>query len=245
MTRYLTTTGLILKKYPSNENDWTISVFSPDLGKIQALCRSSRKISSQKGSHLDPLNICHFQFYKKNDRYLLTDCKVENTFLPIRSDLQKTLTAFQIIEILLRSVQEEGNSELFKLTLESLSKLASNYTPLHLEEFKIRMLKNGGSWPDISQCFHCQNSWNTEKQIHCDSSGHLICHACHYHTAHQHQNISFPVIKLAKYISEHTLGQLQPRLSAEQLFQLKTITGIFLKNYLQQELRSENILLQA
>jgi DNA repair protein RecO (recombination protein O) len=240
--RYFTTPGLILKKTPSGENDWYLTIFTPELGKIQAICRSSRKITSQKGNHLDVLNLCQFQFYKNNNRYLITDCKVERPFMKIKSNLPKSLAAFTVLEILLRSIQEdEVNHQLFSLTLHSLEKISHKNTDLHLEEFKIKLIRDGGSWPDISNCFYCQKRWLSTSTIACNLQGHLTCLDCLKLSTSLVETIPFHAVKLAKYLSEHDLDEIQLRITPEELFQLKKLTNIFLTNYLHLELKSEKL----
>lgn len=240
--RYFNTPGLILKKQPSGENDWYLHIFSPHYGKIQALSRSSRKISSQKGGHLDPLNLCHFQLYKNGNRYLVTECKVENAFMSIKSSLPHSLAAFSIMELLLRSLQEDAeNPYLFQLTLDTLDKVSISQNLLYLEEFKIKLLKDAGSWPDVAYCFYCQNRWTPEDQIACDQQGHLTCSTCLTLPTTLLESVNFSIIKLAKHLSQHHSTQIKLRLSAEELFQLKKLTGIFVQNYLQQGLKSEKI----
>lgn len=242
--RYFTTPGLILKKQPSGENDWYLQIFSPLYGKIQALSRSSRKITSHKGSHLDPLNLCHFQLYKNGNRYLVTECKVENAFLSIKSNLNHSLTAFAILELLLRSLQEDVEQvELFQLTLEALEKICYDQGSLYLEEYKIKLLKEAGSWPDLNHCFYCQHPWTERDGIVCDQEGHLTCANCLSLPNTLLENIGFPTVKLAKYLSQNDPSKIKLRLNAEQLFQLKKFTGIYVQNYLQRELKSEKILI--
>lgn len=242
--RYFLTKALILKKQTSGENDWFLTLFSPEFGKIQALSRSSRKILSQKGSHMDPLNLCDFQLYKNNDRYLVTDCKVTKPFLGIKSDLQKSILGFTIIELLLKTIQEdEDNYELFKLTLNALCRLDTTDNDLNIEEFKIKLLKLAGSWPEISVCNRCQTRWNQTNDISCDKHGNLFCENCKTSEDCEHHSINFNTLKLANYLSKENQKHCNILLSKKDLFNLKRFTAIFMGNYLHQELKSENIIL--
>jgi len=243
--RHLLTKALILRKQTSGENDWYLTLFSPEIGKIQALARSSRKICSQKGAHLDTLNLCNFQLYRNNDRYLVTDCRVENAHLPIKSSLRKSLMGFAVSEMLLRTVQEETeNQELFQLTLKTLENigLESENTDLQLEEFKIKLLKEAGSWPDISLCYYCQSKCCSEQAYFCDCEGHLCCHHCLSCSHNEMDPVTFHTIKLAKFLADKNDLLVNLKITPEQLFSLKKLTAIFLQNYLHRELYSERYL---
>ncbi len=240
--RYFNTTGLILKKQTSGENDWYLTIFSPEYGKIQAVSRSSRKISSHKGSHLEPLNLCSFQIYRQGDCLLITECKVEKAHFSIKSDLAKSMAAFTILEMLLRSIQADSqNPELFLLTLNTLDQLDLELNQLKLEEYKIRLLKDGGSWPNLSQCTYCHKTWQSTDLIACDQQGHLSCEDCLPLANHNLEKLPFNILKLAKFLAERGTSQTKIIIDANQLFQLKKLVGLFMQNYLQQELKSERL----
>lgn len=241
--RYLLTKALIIKKQASGENDWFLTLFSPELGKIQALSRSSRKILSHKGSRLDPLNLCTFQLYKKNDRYWVTECQTDDTFPNIKNDLEKSLLAFTVLELLLRTVQEdEDNRQLFALTVHALESLSREKNELFLEEFKIKLLKLAGSWPDLSICDGCQKKWSAGDILLGDHEGRLFCQNCRQIHSSATQEISFNIMKLANYLSVEKDVSTKLKITSQDLFQLKKLTALFLGKYLHYELHSEKIL---
>lgn len=242
--RYFSTTGIILRKQNSGENDWFVTIFSPEHGRLQAVSKSARKITSQKGPHLDPLNLCSFQLYKNGDRYLITECKVEKAFQIIKNDLDKSLYSLAACEILIKSIQDgQESAELFQLFLQTLEKFEkTNLHSIALEEFKIKLLRHAGTWPDISVCHFCQNKWQPTQQIWIDQVGQLNCLNCITLSTNHLQIISFDTIKLAHFLAEYSTEQVTLKISAEQLFSLQKITGIFLTNYLHSEVRAEKIL---
>jgi DNA repair protein RecO (recombination protein O) len=241
--RYLLTKALIIKKQPSGENDWYLTLFSPELGKIGALSRSSRKIGSRKGAHLDPLNLCTFQLYGKNGHYWITECKTEKAFLEIKNDLERSLLAFTILELLQRTIQaEEENGRLFGLTIHALEQLSAEHNELFLEEFKIKLLKTAGSWPDLTICSACERKLDSGDTILTDNEGRLFCPVCQQLHPAASREIDFRTIRLANFLS---LEQPLPsglKISRENLFHLKKMTALFLGRYLHQELLSEKIL---
>ena len=240
--RYLLTKAIIIKKQASGENDWFLTLFSPELGKIQALSKSSRKILSHKGSRLDTLNLCTFQLYKKNNRYWVTDCRTEDTFENIKNDLQKSLLAFTVLELLFRTIQEEeDNHQLFNCTTQALAKLSNEKNELFLEEFKIKLLKLAGSWPDLSVCDICQQKWTDSMLILSDHQGRLFCPTCQQFYPVADCEINFKIIKLANYLATNENVTQKLRITKQELFELKKLTALFLGKYLHYELHSEKL----
>ncbi len=241
--RYFLTRALILKKQTSGENDWYLTLFSPEYGMIRALSRGSRKILSHKGPHLDTLNLCQFQLYRNGNRLMITDCKVEQTYLEIKNDFKKSLLGFTIIELLLRTIQEDSpNPELFELTTQTLDNLAGESSELHLEEFKIKLLKEAGSWPDISLCYFCQTKCHDHQPFFCDCEGRLACSSCLHRCPESVDEINFQTIKLAKFLADKNHLLVNLKITPQELFGLKKLTTIFLHNYLHHEINSEKML---
>ena len=245
--RHFVSQGIILRKQTSGENDYFLTIFCPELGRIQALSRGSRKISNQTGFHLDVLNLCDFQFYKNGSSHLLTECRVEKAFQTIKNDLQKSLYAITATEIILKSFQDDQESQQLYILLKNfLNNLENSHQhQLLLEEFKIKTLNSAGSWPDISTCHFCLNKWTTEHTIYTDQLGQLTCQNCLSLNHNQLKHITFNTVKLAHFLAKHPLEQFNLTISAQELFNLQTITSIFLDNYLQQEVKSSRLLQSA
>lgn len=239
-TRYFSTQGIILRKQQSGEHDWFLTIFTPEHGHIQALSRASRKITSHKGSHLDPLNLCSFQFYRNGERLLLTECKVENAFISLKSNLQQSLTALSLSELILKSINsDQENLELYQLFHRYLQLLNQNtLNQLQLAEFKIKLLRNAGSWPDLSCCFFCQKKWQDSSAIWIDSESHLCCEECLRLTHNQLEIISFNSIKLANFLANYEAANLNIHTPAKNLFELDKITDQFLRQYFQHDLKA-------
>ncbi len=240
--RYFNTKGIILKKTPSGESNYFITIFSPEYGKIQAISHSSRKITSQKGSHLDCLNLCNFQIYQKQNYFYLTECKLEEAFLPIKDDLIKTQKAFIILELLIKSIQiDSPNPQLFQITIDTLNKLQNSNNILDLEKFKINLLQEAGSWPDISICLNCRNNLGNVQSIYHDYYGNFYCQECYHKENKLAEEIPFNILKLAKYLGSKNNSSIT--LNNHQFYQLQKFINNLLINYFQEELQSEKIIL--
>lgn len=246
--RHFVTQGIILKKKSRGENDNLILIFSPEIGKFQAISKSSRKITSSFIGHLETLNICNFQVYKTTHNYTITQCQLYKSYKKIQENLDKMVFALLTLEIIQKSIESEHHhDQAFELLISTLDEIENelNYEFI-VENFKIKLLQLLGSLPEIALCFFCSKKWEIEENIWLDQEGHLTCYQClnkHNFNSNKFENVPFKLIKLINYISQnHFEKPLKIELNSEQKFQLKKIVNTFLNNYLYQELNSEKII---
>ena len=144
--RNLTVDAVILKKHPRGEHDVSVTLYAPTLGRIHATAKGARKIHSNFTGHLDTLNICRIQLYCNGPHYTITQCQAINTHKEIRDDLERSIMALLLLEIVQKTTYStETGTKLFELirtTLEHLSKTTK--TTLIIETFKIKLLAELG-----------------------------------------------------------------------------------------------------
>ncbi len=244
-SRYKNTIAIILKKKFLGENDLLLTMFSPHLGKFQIISKSSRKILSTKGSHIDILNLVNIQLYQKLDRYLLIQCQAINTFTPIKDNIQSTLVAQVIAEIIYRSTDGiEENAILFQLILDCLNSLEKSHNLLlSLEHFKIKLLDKLGLLPDLDSCPLCHQHWPIDQIIYLQNDHFLICGNCaQTELPTSLISITFPILKLLNYLATANFNQLKINLKNKELIKLQTISRHLFNFHIQQEIKSERIL---
>lgn len=241
--RQINTHGLVLKKYPFGEQDFFVTIYSPLLGRFDALAKGARKIDSKFTGHLETLNICNIQLYKSSSKYIITQCQISQSFRPIRDNLELSMLSLLLIEIFynLAHAHENGN-ELFDLIEKSLTQLSkNNKNALAIETFKIKILKLSGALPDISNCSQCHHKWSATDTILIDPNGHIFCHMCGKPWKIQ-SAISFNIMKLINFIAIAPHEKIeQLKLQTQDLNQLKKITDSFLHTYINKEINCEKI----
>lgn len=242
--RNILTQGIILKKHAFGENDFSVTLYSPDLGKIQATAKGARKMTGSLNGHIETLNHCTFQLYKSPIRYTIVQCQVRENFKKIRENFDSAMTASMIIEIFHKStLSSEHAAELFQLLEQSLHKIGnSGQHFLTVEAFKLNLLQQIGALPDLQKCASCHTRWTNTDQIWLDTAGHLRCQKCAVTNA-QGKPIEFNIIKLIHYLTQplHTQNK-NINFNAKQQEQLRHITTFFLQHFLEREILSEKIL---
>ncbi len=255
--RNIHTQGIILKKHPFGENDFSVTIYSPDLGKIQATAKGARKMTSSAAGYLETLNICNFQLYKSSVRYTIVQCQIQEKFKTIGEDLDRAMMAGMIVEIFNKStISSEHCSELFHLLRQSLRKIGKTSQHfLTVESFKLNLLRQIGVLPDLENCASCHERWNTGHIIWLEKSGYLRCENCLYEHAVSEQNghsrntknakhIEFNIIKLINYLIRPLSEQTKTiAFNPEQKEQLQYLTRFFLEHFLDREIVSEKMMM--
>ncbi len=145
------TEGIILQIYPRGEKDYSVTIFSPELGKIRAFAKGARKMESKFTGHIDLLNICNFELYNGPHSTLITECSVTKSFSNFREHLSKFYLAAESAKMANRCITEnEDHQNSYKLlieTLEALNKFGKE--EIIFEAFKIKLCEILGIMPDL------------------------------------------------------------------------------------------------
>ena len=247
MQRHLHTKGIILRKMKQDEHDELITLYSPEFGKINALAKGGRKITSHFCGHLETLNICQFELYKSSYRFTITQAVISKSFKNIRNSFRSTMDALMALEIFQKTTSNEesfGGEKLFQLLEKTLEQLErSQASLLIIESFKLRLMQNLGVLPDITVCSVCEKRWDQHDLISLSEDNHLICHRCQPQFSLPHkQRIDFKIIKLINFLLENDVLKSKLILNKEDTEKLTFFTNIFLYNYVNKEIYSQKII---
>lgn len=244
--RNLTVDAVILKKHPRGEHDVSVTLYAPTLGRIHATAKGARKIYSNFTGHLDTLNICRIQLYCNGPHYTITQCQAINTHKEIRNDLERSIMALLLLEIVQKTTYStETGTKLFELirtTLEHLSKTTK--TTLIIETFKIKLLAELGVLPDFAHCTICQKKWQETDHIALQEGGQITCYDCST-TQKQVSVVPFTIAKLGYHLHQQTYETIEKfALTVTEENHLKKLTDFFLHHFLEREIDTHQILLQ-
>jgi len=182
--KFYTLTGIILKKNTLGDSDRFYTIYSKERGKISAVGKGVRKISSRRNPHLDTLNLVNFSVRENDSKYkTIEEVKAVTTFKNIKKDLDSSSTAYYLCELINKFNEEEHESlEQFDLLLQSLTSLEKTTAPLNyiVSAFEIKLMKLLGYGIYLDKCASCgrkfDNSWASYK-FSFDLGG-LCCDRC-------------------------------------------------------------------
>lgn len=115
-------TGIILSRENIGEKDRLIVFLTRERGKLRAVARSSRRISSKMAGSLEPFNLVRCWIHVGKTFDIIKGVELIKTFPNLIKDISRYLLVSRIVEFVQYIVQENDESpEIFKLLLGTMS----------------------------------------------------------------------------------------------------------------------------
>lgn len=149
--------GYILKKLPIKEDDLLIFLYTDALGKLVVKAKSATKINNRWARIIETLNLIDTNIYRKRDYFYLTESKIIDSFFPIKRDFDKSIFAFQIIDLIDKTqIDNNPNINIFNLITETLNLMKENNNlDSILLSFILNLLKFEGILFSLDKCEIC------------------------------------------------------------------------------------------
>lgn len=174
------TQAVILGHIEFGEADRILKLFTSEKGKITAIAKGVRKITSRKSGHLEPFAHVSLFLAKGRDLDIITQAETIESHIELREDLQSIALASYAVELLDRFTIEEGqNIPIFRLIVNSLNRLeseADHHTVIHY--YEIRLLDLVGFRPQLFDCIDCGQQIREEDQFFSPLAGGVACPKC-------------------------------------------------------------------
>ena len=107
----LCTTGIVTKYVNYKENDRILTVFTPDRGRIDVKARGCRRVKSPLASVAQIFTYAEFELYLSHDKYVVNNASVNESFFPIREDIERYAVGSSMLQLCHDAVQEDEPSE--------------------------------------------------------------------------------------------------------------------------------------
>ncbi|MFN3741328.1 MAG: DNA repair protein RecO [Anaerolineales bacterium] len=173
--------AVVLRHLALGEADRILILFTPQQGKLRAVAKGVRKITSRKAGHLEPFTRLSLQLAEGRDLPLITQAETLDAYFPLRSDLQKLTQASYVIELIDRFLPEDHlpQPELYRLLVQTLEQIAALADPwAALRYFDLRLLDGLGFRPRLFECTICQQALQPQDQFFSFSLGGVVCPRC-------------------------------------------------------------------
>ena len=176
----LKTEAVVLRHSDWGEADRILVLFTKEAGKLRGIAKGVRRLHSRKSGHLEPFTRVALVLAKGRDMWIVTQAEALDLFPQLGNDLIKTAHASFVIELLDRSTFEEGeNQALYKLLIETLSRLGTEETLFHpLLYYETRLLDFLGFRPQLFNCVDCQSEITARDQYISYLEGGVLCPDC-------------------------------------------------------------------
>ncbi|MDP6042894.1 MAG: DNA repair protein RecO [Dehalococcoidales bacterium] len=234
------TEAIIIKKTKLGEADRILTLYTPHLGKIQAVAKGVRRPKSKLSGHLELLTHSLISLARGRNLDTVTSSQTISSFLPLKSDLWLTSCALYVTELVNQfTVDHIENYPLFQVLQETMEELCrADNRELILHYFELHLLNEVGYRPQLQQCVACQTLLEPTTNSFCPGSGGMLCPNCHHS-----QPFSYPlsvnaqkVLRLLQNSDYNTASRL--KIDAKLSRELEKVIGNYLKYLLEREVKS-------
>lgn len=179
----ITTQAIVLRHADYREHDRMLTLLSPSMGRVEALCRGCKRPQSPLLAASEWFALGEYVLYAGKGRMTVTSCNLTESFFPLRTDYDKLKHATYILSVAEAAAQPgEKAVELFTLLARSLSRLA--YTDRDAQAvtaaFLLHFSAVSGYRPRLSHCVRCGKEMkNEEIRLFDIENGGLLCEKCY------------------------------------------------------------------
>ncbi|MBA7648923.1 DNA repair protein RecO [subsurface metagenome] len=234
------TEAIIIKKTRLGEADRILTLYTPHLGKIQAVAKGVRRPRSKMAGHLELLTHSQVSLARGRNLDTLTGSQTINSFLPLKTDLWLSACALYATELVNQFTADHiENHPLFQLLLDTLQKLCqTGGNELVLRYFELHLLNVVGYRPQLYQCVSCQRALEPTTNSFSPGAGGVLCPNCRYN-----QPLSYPISVNALKVLRLLQGDdfdtaLRLKMSRALSGELLGLTRQYLRHLLEREMKS-------
>ena len=234
------TEAIIIKKTKLGEAGRILTLYTPHLGKIQAVAKGVRRPRSKMAGHLELLTHSLVSLARGRNIDTITGSQTINSFLPLKSDLELASCALYATELVNQFTAENVEDyPLFELLLETMHNLSrGGDNELILRYFELHLLDKVGFRPQLQQCVSCRSVLKDIKNSFCPGAGGMLCPNCS-----QSQTLTYPlspkaqkVLLLLQNNDYSIVSQLE--IDAKLSRQLEMVMRNYLRYLLEREVKS-------
>lgn len=177
-------TVIVLRRIPFSETSLVLTLFSREVGKLQALAKGARRPKSAFEGGFDLLGLYRVVYLPKSGEtlQLLTEGKLLERFRPERAGIRGVFAGYYVAELIDSFTAEMGpQPEIFDLAVACLRALQGP-TPAEFTilVFEVGLLESLGHVGRFDACSVCGRNvpWDKPAKL-TEVGGGLVCPGCH------------------------------------------------------------------
>ena len=177
----LTTPALVIRRADYSDYDRMVTLFSPQMGRVDAIARGCRRPKSPLVNAVEPFTSGEFQLYAHRDRYSIEHCQISDSYYELRTDYDRLKHGVYWLRLLDTSILPDTPApELFITTLRALAYLNYGELPCELVTFAFEMhfMRLNGLSPRMDACVRCGRPIDGDARFDPELGG-AICMNCH------------------------------------------------------------------
>jgi DNA repair protein RecO (recombination protein O) len=238
--RVYQTEAIVIKRIKLGEADRILTLYTPELGKLKAVAKGTRRPQSKLGGHVELLTHSHLMLARGRNLDIITQAQTINNFLPIKDDLERISRGLYIAELVDSFTGEHiEDRQLFNLLLETLHQLSrSKDYELVLRYFELHLLDHLGYRPQLQQCTECNSPLKPETNFFSPHQGGVLCHDCGFNEPAA-RPLSLNALKVLRLWQNCNLVTARRvKISPELATELEQLMREYIKYLLEKQLKS-------
>lgn len=237
-------TGFVIRTQPYRETHKLITLFTKELGKVNAISRGANRPNSRMVAISQPFVYANFLTYVSRGLSTIQQGEVLNSYRNIREDIHKTTYASYIAELTWKSLKDQESMPYlysqFKHTLDWISNHDEYMIPVIMYEFKV--YKYAGILPVVTECVLCGNV--RKLQFFSINEGGVLCKSCFRRDEHA-MFLSKTIIKLLQVFSSVGIDQVGTiSIKRENEHRIRTLMDEYYDRYGGYPLKTRKVLRQ-
>ncbi len=171
--------ALVIRSREFGESDRVLTLFSREMGKLQAVAKGVRKPKSRQRAGAQLFTYGDFLIHKGKTLDTVSQCSAKESFAHLWNDLDRSFAATGIVELLdISTIPAQPNRELFALTLTCLFLLEQFEASLVLGAYALRLMTLLGYRPRLGECAECGVSISGDRLFFSSDAGGTLCGNC-------------------------------------------------------------------
>ena len=175
-----TTPALVIRRADYSDYDRMITLFSPELGRVEAIARGCRRPKSPLVNAVEPFTSGEFQLYSHRERNALEQCQISESYYELRSDYDRLCHGVYWLKLLDAAILPDTPApELFIITLRALAHLNYGELPPALTTFafECHFMRLMGLSPRMDGCVRCGRAIDGDARFDAELGG-AVCLQC-------------------------------------------------------------------
>lgn len=147
--------AIVLRRRDRSESDRSLTLFTREYGKIEALAKGARKVGSRLAGVSEPLTVAYFHISWRGKFRYITQAQLGPPLVELRSDYTRLLASLTVLEIIEAAVPwESPDPDEFEFAIHSLKLLnESEDTPAAFSWCAVHLLSLAGYGEDFEEIF--------------------------------------------------------------------------------------------
>ena len=175
-----TTPALVIRRADYSDYDRMITLFSPELGRIDAIARGCRRPKSPLVNAVEPFTSGEFQLYENRDRFSLEQCQISDSYFELRGDYDRLRHGVYWLKLLDTAILPDTPApDLFITTLRALAHLNYGELPPELVTlaYELHFMRLSGLSPRMDACMRCGRAIDGDARFDAELGG-TVCLNC-------------------------------------------------------------------